>query len=93
MATPERCQNCRREVTTRRFIIGAAYRHRGVWLCDDCAKPVVDLLNTTTQRREAGLTRVEERTITLEELEKLKKREGPTKGRKNNTTGKDTQEG
>lgn len=93
MATPERCQKCRRETPTRRFIIGSGYRSRGVWLCADCAAPVVDLLKKTTQRRDATLSRVEERTITVEQLEKLKKQERPTRADDSPPTGNDTQEG
>lgn len=93
MATPERCQKCRRETPTRRFIIGSGYRSRGVWLCADCAAPVVELLNTTTQRRDATLSRVEDRTITVEELEKLKKQERPLTGDKEPQTDNHTPEG
>lgn len=46
-----RCDSCDREGGTSRFVLGVGRRQRVVWLCPECASPVVALWGRTTPAR------------------------------------------
>lgn len=74
----DRCESCDRPGDLKRFVLGVGYKSRAVWLCADCAGPVVELWSRTSPSRVGRRASMEARLAEVDEGGRVR----PVDGRK-----------